>query len=69
MKNIKYIIYEDGGQFVAQCLNVNVATQGDTYEEAVRNIQEALELYFEDNEDGGYIPIHAVTLAEHNLNA
>lgn len=69
MKNIKYIIYEDNGQYVAHCLNVNVTTQGDTYEEAVRNIKEAVELYFEDNDAADYIPIHAVTLAEHNVNA
>jgi len=38
---------EDGG-FVAQCLEVDVASQGDTVEQALANLREALELYFED---------------------
>lgn len=38
---------EDGG-FVAQCLEVDVASQGDSLEEALANLREALELYFED---------------------
>src|ERR1700734_1860171 len=54
MKKIQCIIYEDNGQFVAHCLNTGVATQGDTYEEAVKNIKEAVELYLEDD-DGTFI--------------
>ena len=38
---------EDGG-FVAQCLEVDVASQGESFEEALANLREALELYFED---------------------
>ena len=33
--------------YVAQCLEVDVASQGKTEDEAVANLQEALELYFE----------------------
>jgi len=33
--------------FVARCLEVEVASQGQTLEEALANLQEALELYFE----------------------
>ena len=33
---------------MAQCLNVDVSSFGKTYEEAVKNIQEAVELYMED---------------------
>ena len=33
--------------FVAQCLEVDVASQGETEEEALANLREALELYFE----------------------
>lgn len=53
MKKIQCVIYQDGEQFVAHCLNTGVATQGDTYEEAVKNIKEAVELYFEED---GVIP-------------
>ncbi len=37
---------EDGG-YVAQCVEVDVTTQGDTIESALANLREALELYFE----------------------
>jgi len=33
---------------VAQCLNVEVSSFGTTKEEALTNLEEALELYFED---------------------
>ena len=34
--------------YVARCLEVEVASQGKTVEEALANLKEALELYFED---------------------
>ncbi len=34
--------------YVARCLEVEVASQGETVEEALGNLREALELYFED---------------------
>ena len=33
--------------FIAQCLEVDVASQGKTQEEALANLTEALELHFE----------------------
>ena len=34
--------------YVARCLEVEVASQGETVEAALDNLREALELYFED---------------------
>lgn len=34
--------------YVARCLDVEVASQGESVEEALDNLREALELYFED---------------------
>lgn len=34
--------------YVARCLEVEVASQGETVEDALANLKEALELYFED---------------------
>ncbi len=34
--------------YVARCLEVEVASQGKTMDEALGNLKEALELYFED---------------------
>jgi len=39
-------ITREGEWFVAQCLEVDVASQGNTEEEALDNLREALELHF-----------------------
>ena len=40
-------VTQEGEWFVAQCLDVDVASQGETEQEALRNLKEALELHFE----------------------
>ena len=35
--------------YVARCLEIEVASQAETVEEALANLKEALELYFEDS--------------------
>lgn len=40
-------IFPEGNWFVAQCLEVDVASQGETETQALINLQEALELHFE----------------------
>ena len=50
--NIKFftnVVWKEGKYFVAQCLNVDVSSFGETYEEAQKNLNEALELYLEDS--------------------
>lgn len=46
--HLKNVIWEEGSYFVAQCLNVEVSSFGNTKEEALKNLEEALSLYFED---------------------
>ena len=41
-------ICREGSWYVAQCLEVDVASQGYTEQEALRNLREALELHFEE---------------------
>lgn len=36
---------------VARCIEVEVASQGETMDEALDNLREALELYYEDQHD------------------
>lgn len=36
----------EDGLYVAQCLDVDIASQGETEEEALRNLAEALKLHF-----------------------
>lgn len=43
-------VAKDDGWYVARCLEVEVASQGETVYEALANLREALELYFEDDE-------------------
>jgi predicted RNase H-like HicB family nuclease len=40
-------ITREDGWYIAQCLEVDVASQGASEEEALANLREALELYFE----------------------
>ena len=51
MRTIEVVLYREGIVWVAQALNVDVSSFGDTREEARSAIQEALELYFEDAPD------------------
>ena len=46
-KKLTAIIEREGGGFVALCPELDVASQGDTIDEARKNLQEALELFFE----------------------
>jgi predicted RNase H-like HicB family nuclease len=46
-KTLTAIITEEDGAFVALNLETDVASQGDTIDEALANLKEALELYFE----------------------
>jgi len=44
-------VIKDDDWYVASCLENHVASQGKSQEEALANLQEALELYYEDNDD------------------
>jgi predicted RNase H-like HicB family nuclease len=46
-KSLRYVVYEQDGAFVAQCLDVDIASEGDTESDALLALKEALELYFE----------------------
>lgn len=46
--NLKNIVWKEGKYFVAQCLNVDVSSFGEDKKSAIRNLDEALELYFEE---------------------
>ncbi|MCL5063490.1 MAG: type II toxin-antitoxin system HicB family antitoxin [Firmicutes bacterium] len=41
-------ITHEGDWYVARCLEVEVASQGSSLDEAIDNLREALELYFDD---------------------
>ena len=41
------VIWKEGKFYVAQCLNVDVSSFGKTRSEAMKNIKEAVTLYFD----------------------
>lgn len=44
-------IWKEDNYFIASCPLNSVTSQGKTREEAIANLREALELYFEDEDD------------------
>ena len=47
---LENLIWKEGNYYVAKCLNVEVSSYGNTKQEALDNLKEALDLYFEDND-------------------
>ena len=41
-------VIQEPPRYVARCLEIEVTSQGETVEDALRNLREALELYYED---------------------
>lgn len=46
-KSLTAIFTREDGGFVALCPEIDVASQGETVEEAKKNLTEAVELFFE----------------------
>ncbi|MEH2104823.1 type II toxin-antitoxin system HicB family antitoxin [Nostoc sp.] len=40
-------VWQEGNWFVAQCLEIDIASQGEIETEALANLEEALSLHFE----------------------
>ena len=43
--NLTATVWQEGDVFVAQCLEIDVASQGGCEQEALRNLEEAIELH------------------------
>lgn len=46
---LKNVVWKEGKYYVSQCLNVDVASYGKTKKAALDNLDEALELYFDES--------------------
>ena len=46
--SLQNVVWKEGKHYVSQCLNVDIASFGKTKKEALKNLSEALDLYFED---------------------
>ena len=47
---VTVVIQKEEAWYVAKCIENSVASQGKTIEEAIQNLTEALQLYYEDEE-------------------
>ena len=47
---VTVVIQKEETWYVAKCIENSVASQGKTIEEAIQNLTEALQLYYEDEE-------------------
>lgn len=69
MKEINYVIWNEGKHYIAQCLNVEISSFGDSIDEARKNIKEAIELYFEGETDLEIQNIDSLFLGKEVVNA
>ncbi|TRZ88369.1 MAG: type II toxin-antitoxin system HicB family antitoxin [Methanosarcinales archaeon] len=55
MKTFDYtaVVWKEEGQYVSKCPELGVASCGDTLEEAIENLKEAVELYVENAKELG----------------
>jgi len=69
MKTLKYIVYKEDKYYVSQCLNVDVSSFGNTIQEAIDNLNEALALYFDEPDSNIELPvINETLLGETSIN-
>ena len=50
-KKTKYVVYKEDKYYISQSLNIDVSSFGKTIDEATINLKEALDLYFEDDDN------------------
>ena len=60
--NLKSVIWKEGEFYVAQCLNVDVSSFGKTRAEAMKNIKEAVALYFDGKNTKSLSKVSSVSL-------
>ena len=67
-REIDYVVWKEDKYYVSRCINVEVSSFGETIEEAIRNLKEAVELYFE-GEDKELPVINNVLIGKEVINA
>ena len=51
MKHFTATVQREGDLFVSHCVELDIASQGESSDEALHNLQEAVELFFETASD------------------
>ncbi len=65
--SVKNVVWKEGKYYVAQCLNVEVSSFGETRQEALTNLDEALELYFEDQKEPKVSSVNSPQIVSRSL--
>jgi len=60
MEIVFSVTQESDGGYVAECLSHDVFTQGNTWEELRKNVQEAVEAFFFDQSKPSSVRLHLV---------
>jgi len=64
---LQSVVWKEGKYYVAQCLNVDVSSFGKTKKEALANLNEALELYFEDQKPTNFVKIENPSIVKRHF--
>lgn len=67
--SVTVVVSQEDDRYVAQCLEVDVSSFGDTQEEALAMVTEALELWFEDIPVPDHFNRPVVTTVDLHLSA
>jgi predicted RNase H-like HicB family nuclease len=67
-KTMSFVVWKEGEEFVAQCLNVDIASQGNTIDEAIKNLKEAVELFLQDENSFVMPEIESIFLGKEEIN-
>lgn len=62
-RTIHAVIVESEGAFVAECREVGVVTQGDSLDEVLHNLREAVDLFMENEEPAAFGLVRNPSLA------
>lgn len=68
IREIDYVVWKEDNYYVSRCINVEVSSFGQTIEEAIQNLKEAVELYF-DGEDKELPVINNILIGKEVINA
>lgn len=64
MKRVHAVVWKEEKWFVAKALEAEIASQGLNEKEALSNLKEALELYFEDQTQVELAPVNQPKLQD-----
>lgn len=66
-RDLQSVVWKEGKYYVAQCLNVDVSSFGKTKKDALANLREALELYFEDEKGSRVVKVERPTIVRQHV--